>query len=375
MSNRIVFENVNKVYGNNSVLENLSFTIEKNEFFVLFGPSGVGKSTLLKLICGLEYVSSGSIYIDDEDVTVKPASKRGIRMAFENYTLYPHLSVYDNLSGVLKNNHVPKQEIDRKVHETTKMLGIEQFLKRLPKQLSGGQKQRVSLGRALVMEAPTYLLDEPLAHLDAKLRNELRTEFQSLKSTLGDATVVYVTHDYSEAMALGDRVCVLYDKHIAQLDTPEEIYIHPANLAVAKMFGQPEINVLELKLDSAGERLVSEYFSTGKLSEKLKYQLSGYDKETVFFACRPRNWNYSFEKPEETGYCEAETVGAEIRNFRGIIICKLPDGKYISILTENYISVKAGQKIYIKPDLDKSYLFDAETEENMERKGNAGCHQ
>lgn len=368
MSNRIVFENVCKSYGEKEVLENLSFSIEKNEFFVLFGPSGVGKSTLLKLICGLEYVDSGKIFIDDEDVTVKPAGQRKIRMAFENFTLYPHLTVFENLAGVLRNNKIPKKEIDERIHATTKMLGMEAYLKRLPKQLSGGQKQRVSLGRALVMDAETYLLDEPLAHLDAKLRNELRMEFQGLKTTLGSATVVYVTHDYAEAMALGDRVCVLDDKHIAQLDTPERIYNAPATLSVARMLGQPEINVLELKIDRTNMTLFNDVFATGKLPDKLAEQLEGYDKDTVKFACRPKYWSYSFEKPEGDGWCEAETVGSEIRNFRGITITKLPDGKYISILSDEYTAIKPGTKVYIKADLGHSYLFDAESEQNLDRR-------
>lgn|GEM_PF-596510 len=366
MSNKIEFKGVHKSFGSNQVLEDVNFSIRQNEFFVLFGPSSVGKSTILKLIAGLEYVDDGSILIDDQDVTTMPAGKRNVRMAFENFVLYPHMTVYENLAGVLRNSKVKRHEIDRLVHDTTRMLGIEQYLNRLPRQLSGGQKQRVSLGRALVMKSEIYLLDEPLAHLDAKLRNELRTEFQDIKSVLGNATVVYVTHDYTEAMALGDRVCVLYDKHIAQLDKPEVIYNRPVNLAVARMFGQPEINVLRLNVDKAGGRLYNDSFSLEINDKKsLGEQIYNYEKNTVLLGCRPRNWLFSFTQPAEDGYCEAEVIGFEIRNFRGIIIVKLPDGQFLSILTEQYSSVKAGTKIYIKPDLNHSYLFDVETEENL----------
>lgn len=369
MKDKIELKGVSKSFGDVHVLDNISLSIKQNEFFVLFGPSSVGKSTILKLIAGLEYVDDGKIFIDEKDVTVEPASKRGICMAFENYALYPHLTVFENLAGVLRNKKLPKSQIDEKVHKTTRMLGIEPYLKRLPKQLSGGQKQRVSLGRALVLESEIYLLDEPLAHLDAKLRNELRTEFQSIKTSLHGATVVYVTHDYSEAMALGDRVCILYDKHIAQIDTPERVYREPANLEIARMFGQPEINVFDMDVDHKEGKLFNElqgieFSVTDTPIQKL---LESRDNNRVSFACRPRDWSYTFDAPQKKGYIEAETVGAEIRNFRTIVIVKLSDGKYLSILTDEYISVKPGRKIYLKPDLSKSYLFDSDTGVNLAR--------
>lgn len=368
MSGGIVFDHVSKSYGDKKVLDDLSFTINENEFFVLFGPTGVGKTTLLKLICGLEYVDSGSIFIDGEDVTVRPASERKIRMAFENFTLYPHLTVFENMAGVLRNNHFSKKEIEEKVLATAKMLEMEDYLNRLPKQLSGGQKQRVSLGRALVMQSEIYLLDEPLAHLDAKLRNELRMEFQNLKNSIGAATVVYVTHDYVEAMALGDRVCILDKTHIAQIDTPDQVYVNPATLNVARMLGQPEINVLDMKFNSDKGVLENDIFTTGPLNSRLLNCLKTYDKELVKFACRPKYWTYTLEKPQEEGYNEAEAVGFEIRNFKGITIAKLKDGKYISILSDQYTTIEPGTKLYIKTDLEHSYLFDYDTGLNLERR-------
>ena len=279
--NAIEFRNVYKSYGEHEVLADISFDVRENEFFVIFGPSGAGKTTILKLIAGLDYADSGSIFVDGKDATVMPAAKRGVRMAFENYALYPHLTVFENMAGPLRNNKLPMKEIKERVEQCATTLGIRDYLNRLPRELSG-QRQRVSLGRSIVAEARVYLLDEPLAHLDAKLRHELRTEFQDIKSFLGNSTVVYVTHDYLEAMGMADRVCVLADKQIQQIDTPKNIYDHPINVDTALMFGYPPINLLNMKVDK-DRRFILTMSQTGPLLWRISRAAEQYDKEEIIY--------------------------------------------------------------------------------------------
>ena len=206
---KIEFKNVWKKYGDVVALKNINYSIKENEFFVIFGPSGAGKTTTLKIISGLEYVSAGDILINGKVSNYVSPRERNVRMAFENYSLYPHLTVFENMASPLRVKKFSSSEIKKRVNTISETLGIGAYLERLPRELSGGQKQRVALGRALIIESDIYLLDEPLAHLDAKIRNELRADFQNIKSYLGGATVIYVTHDYLEALALGDRICII----------------------------------------------------------------------------------------------------------------------------------------------------------------------
>lgn len=366
MKTKIEFRGVSKSYGEVQVLHDLNFSIEENEFFVLFGPAGAGKTTIMKLIAGLEFVSSGTILIDGKDATAIAPEKRKIRMAFENFTLYPHLTVFENLASPLRNNKYSKQEIKNRVQKTAQMLEIDPYLNRLPKQLSGGQKQRVSLGRALVMESGVYLLDEPLAHLDAKLRSELRSEFQNLKTSLRNSTVVYVTHDYTEAMSLGDRVCVIEDKKIVQIDTPQSIYNNPRNVSVARMFGQPEINILPVETDLHKKTVFNQLFEIPLAGTPLEAHLDLYGKPSVIFGCRPRDWEFSLEHGYfQDGFVQGEVVGFEIKNFRGIILSRLENGQYISVSCDEYSPVAPGSRIYLKPNPAAGYLFDADTEQNV----------
>jgi multiple sugar transport system ATP-binding protein len=238
---RVQFEHIYKRFNKTEVVHDISIDIKDKEFMVLVGPSGCGKSTCLRMVAGLEEPSEGEIYIGDRLVNGVDPKDRDIAMVFQNYALYPHMTVFDNMAFGLKLRHFPKAEIKKRVEEAGGLLGLEQLLKRKPKELSGGQRQRVALGRAIVREAQVFLMDEPLSNLDAKLRVETRANIIKLHQRI-QTTVVYVTHDQVEAMTMGDRIAVLNGGIIQQLGTPQELYDHPSNLFVAGFIGTPSMN-------------------------------------------------------------------------------------------------------------------------------------
>ena len=246
---KVVLSDVCKVYGGKvKAVKEFSLEIKDGEFVVLVGPSGCGKSTTLRMIAGLEEITSGKIYIGDRLVNDLEPKDRNIAMVFQNYALYPHMSVYDNLGYSLRCFGEKKDVIEKKVHEVAKMLDIEEFLERKPKELSGGQRQRVALGRCLIRDPEVFLFDEPLSNLDAKLRVQMRSEISRLHQRIG-GTFVYVTHDQTEAMTMGDRIVVMKDGLIQQVDTPENLYEHPANTFVATFLGSPQMNLYEARLE------------------------------------------------------------------------------------------------------------------------------
>ena len=245
----IVLERISKIFaGGVAAVDDVSLRIEDGEFMVLVGPSGCGKSTLLRLIAGLEDVEAGSISIGDRDVTDLPPRERDIAMVFQSYALYPHMTVRQNLGYGLKVRRLGKQETEERVERVARLLGLDELLERRPAALSGGQRQRVAMGRAIVREPQAFLMDEPLSNLDAKLRVGMRAELASLHGRLG-ATTVYVTHDQVEAMTLGQRVAVMRDGRIQQVDTPKQLYARPINLFVASFIGSPAMNLVEATLD------------------------------------------------------------------------------------------------------------------------------
>lgn len=249
----IVLEGVDKIYsGNVKAVDNLDLRINDGEFMVLVGPSGCGKSTALRMIAGLEEITDGTLAIGDEVVNDRPPKDRDIAMVFQNYALYPHMSVEQNLAFGLKLRKVSKAEITRRVAEAAEMLGLEPYLKRKPGALSGGQRQRVAMGRAIVREPRAFLMDEPLSNLDAKLRVQMRASLNQLHERLG-VTTVYVTHDQVEAMTLGDRVAVLRDGRLQQVDTPKRLFDSPVNLFVAGFIGSPAMNFVDAELTSDGD--------------------------------------------------------------------------------------------------------------------------
>ncbi len=228
-------------------VQEFNLDVKDKEFIVLVGPSGCGKSTTLRMIAGLEEISEGELYVGDRLVNDVAPKDRDIAMVFQNYALYPHMTVYDNMAFGLKLRHVPKAEIDKKVKEAAEILDITQYLGRKPKALSGGQRQRVAIGRAIVRDPKVMLMDEPLSNLDAKLRNQMRAEIIKLRSRI-DTTFIYVTHDQTEAMTLGDRIVIMKDGFIQQIGTPQEVFSHPYNLFVAGFIGSPQMNLFDAKL-------------------------------------------------------------------------------------------------------------------------------
>jgi multiple sugar transport system ATP-binding protein len=255
----IVMEDVSKVYGDGTTaISDLSLDIEDGEFVVLVGPSGCGKTTALRMVAGLESITDGTIRIGERVVNTVPPKERDIAMVFQNYALYPHMTVYDNMGFGLKLRKLPKEEIDRRVREAAAILGLEEFLSRKPKALSGGQRQRVAMGRAIVREPKAYLMDEPLSNLDAKLRVQMRSEIARIQDEL-QVTTLYVTHDQVEAMTMGDRVAVIRKGVLQQVDTPQFLYDHPRNLFVAGFIGSPAMNMVEANLARSNGAAVVEF--------------------------------------------------------------------------------------------------------------------
>ena len=246
---------IEKFFGEHRAIKGIDLTINQGEFIVFVGPSGCGKSTLLRLIAGLESIDGGTLMLDGRDITDQPSSKRDLAMVFQSYALYPHMSVYENMSFALKLAKVDKQVIDEKVQNAARILNLTQYLQRTPKELSGGQRQRVAIGRAIVRAPKVFLFDEPLSNLDAALRGQTRVEIAKLHRDLG-ATTIYVTHDQVEAMTLADKVVVLRDGQIEQVGTPLELYDRPANQFVAQFIGTPQMNVVPLaQLPAAVQQL------------------------------------------------------------------------------------------------------------------------
>src|SRR5437016_4522309 len=243
----VTYDHVTKSFGDTAAVKDLVLDIQDGEFMVLVGPSGCGKSTALRMLAGLEKVSEGRVLIGDRVVNNVAPQHRDIAMVFQSYALYPHMTVYDNLAFGLRNQRIPKHDIDRRVRRAAEILDLDPLIKRKPKQLSGGQRQRVALGRAIVREPAAFLMDEPLSNLDAKLRVQTRAEIGRLQNDLG-TTTIYVTHDQVEAMTMGDRVAVMRKGELQQVASPQELYDHPVNLFVGGFIGSPAMNMVEAQL-------------------------------------------------------------------------------------------------------------------------------
>ncbi len=284
---QVSLQKVSKVYkGGTLAVNGIDLSVKDKEFMVLVGPSGCGKSTTLRMIAGLEEVSEGHVKIGDRLVNDVPAKDRDIAMVFQNYALYPHMTVYENMSFGLKLRKFPKQEIDRRVNDAAQILGIKKYLKRRPKQLSGGERQRVALGRAIVRKPQVFLFDEPLSNLDAKLRVLMRTEIHKLRLRL-QTTFVYVTHDQTEAMTLGDRICVMKDGEVQQIADPMTVYDQPANKFVASFLGTPPINLMDGLILKKERKL---YFDEGtfkvKLPDSMLKKMTPFEGEKVSMGIR-----------------------------------------------------------------------------------------
>lgn len=357
----VVLEKINKVYPNGyQAVKDVDLHIEDKEFIILVGPSGCGKSTTLRMIAGLEEVSDGQIYIGDVLVNNVAPKDRDIAMVFQNYALYPHMSVYDNMAFGLKLRKKSKADIDKTVKEAAKILGIESLLDRKPKQLSGGQRQRVALGRAIVRSPKVFLMDEPLSNLDAKLRVQMRTELIKLHQKL-NTTIVYVTHDQTEAMTMGTRIVVMKDGLIQQTADPKTIYQRPANLFVAGFIGSPQMNLLECSIKEDG-KVYAQYMDNHiELDDGISAILKerGYVGKDVILGIRPENISAVKEGDGIPAQVEViESLGSDINLY-----LKSSDDKTIIVREAPDMSVGVGQKLNLKFEKEKICLFDKDTEE------------
>ena len=356
----VSLRNINKIYDNKvQAVFDFNLDVEDQEFIVFVGPSGCGKSTTLRMIAGLEEITSGELVIDGKTMNDVMPKDRDIAMVFQSYALYPHMSVYDNMAFGLKLKKMPKEEIDKRVKEAAKILEIEEYLKRKPKALSGGQRQRVALGRAIVRNAKVFLMDEPLSNLDAKLRVQMRSEIIKLHEKLG-ATTIYVTHDQTEAMTMASRIVVMKDGYIQQIGTPKEIYNHPVNMFVASFVGSPAMNFIPGKIEKGA-------FCTGNYRVQLPMMyakaLQEAEGRDVVFGIRP-----------EDLHCEgivAETYPSSSFDFE-VDVCELLGHELIlhGALEGCPLVAKVSARTEADPhshlsmamDLSKIHLFDQATE-------------
>ena len=369
----LTLKNIYKKYsGGVTAVSDFNLEIEDKEFIILVGPSGCGKSTTLRMIAGLEDISEGELYIDDKLVNDIAPKDRDIAMVFQNYALYPHMTVFDNMAFGLKLRKTPKDEIKRRVDEAARILDISHLLDRKPKALSGGQRQRVALGRAIVREPKVFLLDEPLSNLDAKLRAQMRTELAKLHIRLG-TTFIYVTHDQTEAMTMGTRIVVMKDGFIQQVDSPQNLYNKPVNVFVAGFIGSPQMNFIDVVLNEKDGKYVAEFapvegvdcagyevvIPEGKVTDALK----DYVGKTMILGIRPEDL-----KDEEmvisaatTGVFNCDVDVTELMGAETFLYLNAAGRNLIARVSPRN-TAKAGDKIKIAVDVNKIHLFDKETE-------------
>ena len=361
---KVSIQNVSKVYdGGVKAVKDISLEIKDQEFMVLVGPSGCGKSTTLRMVAGLEEISNGEIYIGDRKVNNVPPKDRDIAMVFQNYALYPHKTVYDNLAFGLKLRKFPKADIQKRVSEAADILGIHDYLERKPKALSGGQRQRVAVGRAIVRKPAVFLFDEPLSNLDAKMRVQMRTEISKLHHKLS-TTMIYVTHDQIEAMTMGDRICVMKDGVIQQCDTPLNIYDNPANVFVAGFIGTPPMNCIKGDLVPENGGL---YFKTPTLSirtpDAWKSKIESYTNKKVIFGIRPED--IGSEMAEMDKNSPAIDAKVEVREFMGAetyLALDIGTGDSCIARVNAHRETFVGQQLHLAMTLVKAHIFDPETE-------------
>ena len=358
--------NVCKVYPNGfEAVKDFSLEVEDQEFIIFVGPSGCGKSTTLRMIAGLEEISSGELKIDGRVVNDVEPKDRDIAMVFQNYALYPHMTVFDNMAFGLKLRKVPKDEIKKKVEEAAKILDLEKLLDRKPKALSGGQRQRVAMGRAIVRNPKVFLMDEPLSNLDAKLRVQMRSEIASLHNRL-KATIIYVTHDQTEAMTLGTRIVVLKDGVIMQVDSPQKLYNEPNNLFVAGFIGSPQMNFIDAVCKVEGERVTLNFEKTSVVLPPAKAKKlidGGYNGQTVVMGIRPEDIGDSQIEIEahkdavfETDVTGYELLGSEVLLYFNVA------GTAMTAKVDSRTTARMGDHITLAIDPEKIHCFDKETE-------------
>lgn len=356
-------------------IKDFNLDIHDKEFVIFVGPSGCGKSTTLRIIAGLEEITDGELWIDGELSNYLEPKERGMSMVFQNYALYPNMTVYGNMAYALKIRKMPKDEIDKKVHEVAKILEIEQLLDRKPAALSGGQKQRVAIGSAIIRKPKAFLMDEPLSNLDAKLRAQMRVELVKLHKQL-DTTIIYVTHDQTEAMTLGTKIVVMKDGLIQQVGAPQSIYDNPVNLFVAGFLGSPSMNFFQCTVKAEENNRTALLLDDAKTVKKVyldgtrgKQIADRYNGRHVILGIRPEDI-YELEEAKKLGIendsvdvdepvVNQEMLGAEV------ILYFDEQGKTLAVRLNPENQTKVGEKVSLYFDMDKAHVFDPETEENL----------
>ena len=355
-------KNICKVYSNGfEAVKDFNLEIEDKEFIIFVGPSGCGKSTTLRMIAGLEEISSGELKIGDRVVNDVEPKDRDIAMVFQNYALYPHMNVFDNMAFSLKLRKVPKAEIERQVREAARILDLEKLLDRKPKQLSGGQRQRVAMGRAIVRNPKVFLMDEPLSNLDAKLRVQMRTEIARLHERLG-ATIIYVTHDQTEAMTLGTRIVVMRDGIVQQVDTPQNLYNKPCNRFVASFIGSPQMNFFEAVCEEQDKKAVLKIGDDRILlpEEKSRALLDGYKGKQVIMGIRPEDVHEA-DAAETENVIESEVTVYELLGAEVYLYSDVQGTNMIARVAAD-TTAKVGSKVRFGFDTEKIHVFDMDTE-------------
>ncbi len=369
---------ISKVYDNKvKAVDDFSMEIEDKEFIVFVGPSGCGKSTTLRMIAGLEEITDGELYIDGRKVNDVEPKDRDIAMVFQNYALYPHMTVYQNIAFPLRMNKVPKDEIRRRVMEVAKILDIEEYLERKPKALSGGQRQRVALGRAIIRKPKVYLLDEPLSNLDAKLRAAMRTEISKLHEAL-QITFIYVTHDQVEAMTMGTRIVVMKDGVVQQIDTPQNLYDHPVNKFVGSFIGTPQMNFFNGTLHENGDLVFANNQKINLGESRMKTLESINGSREVFLGIRPEDIHLAGEN--ETNVVKArieivEALGSEKLVYSELDLVKKTDKVVDENGNNTTVTVKLGARdpatrgevVNFTFDVDHLHVFDKTTERTLSK--------
>ena len=350
----VAIRGVRKAFGPTNVIHGVDVAIADGEFVVLVGPSGCGKSTLLRMIAGLENITAGEIRIGERVVNHVPPKERDVAMVFQNYALYPHMTVADNMAFSMKLRGAPKNEIDERVNRAAAILGLSQLLQRFPRQLSGGQRQRVAMGRAIVRDPQVFLFDEPLSNLDAKLRVQMRTEIKELHQRL-KTTTIYVTHDQIEAMTMADKIVVMHDGLVEQIGAPLDLYDRPDNLFVAGFIGSPAMNMLNGHIRANGSVA---FEGPAGVKFALGTAPSGSDGRPAVFGVRPEHFALA-DDGTEAEVQVVEPTGSELQ-----VVAKLGGSDIIAVFRERH-QFKPGDKIRLKPDPRLVHLFDEQSGKRM----------
>ena len=362
----VILKDISKVYpGDVLAVKDFNLEVKDEEFLVLVGPSGCGKSTTLRMVAGLEEITKGELYIEENLVNDVAPKDRNIAMVFQNYALYPHMTVYDNMSFGLKLKKVPKDEIKKRVTETARILDIEELLKRKPKALSGGQRQRVALGRAIVRKPKVFLMDEPLSNLDAKLRVQMRTEISKLHQKL-QTTFIYVTHDQTEAMTMGDRIVVMKDGIMQQVDTPYNLYNNPVNIFVAGFIGSPQMNFIEGKINTEGD-VAKFVFAENEITlpkdRTLLIKDVVSDGAELVLGIRPEDIYENGDVMQEYKNCvvDGKVEVTELMGAETYLYLKVADNNIVARVKASS-DTKSGESVKLAFDPNKIHMFNKETE-------------